>query len=53
MLLTIAVTTVGIYILVDLVGLNEIISPFLASLTAIPFTYIIIEKNISYENPKE
>ncbi|MFU2030333.1 GtrA family protein [Bacillus wiedmannii] len=40
----IAVTTIGIYILVDLVGLNEIISPFLASLTAIPFTYLLSKK---------
>ncbi|MDL2419486.1 hypothetical protein P6F46_28720 (plasmid) [Bacillus shihchuchen] len=38
------VTTGGIYILVDLVGLNEIISPFLASMTAIPFTYILSKK---------
>lgn len=40
----ITVTTVSIYILVDLIGLNDIISPLLASLIAIPFTFIISKK---------
>ncbi|GGG14778.1 sugar transferase [Lysinibacillus alkalisoli] len=40
----ITVTTVSIYILVDLIGLNDVISPLLASFIAIPFTFIISKK---------
>ncbi|MDQ0416031.1 putative flippase GtrA [Croceifilum oryzae] len=38
------VTAVGVYILGDLLGLNKTISPFVASLVAIPFTFIISKK---------
>jgi putative flippase GtrA len=37
----IVVSTTAIYILVDLMGMNEKVSPLLASLIAIPFTFII------------
>ena len=40
----ISVTTLSIYILVDLMGLNETISPLIASLVAIPFTFILPKK---------
>lgn len=40
----ITVTTLSIYILVDLMGLNKTISPLIASLIAIPFTFIISKK---------
>ena len=40
----ISVTTLSIYILVDIMGLNETISPLIASLVAIPFTFIISKK---------
>jgi putative flippase GtrA len=37
----ISVSSAAIYILVDLMGMNETISPLLASVLAIPFTFII------------
>lgn len=40
----VTVTTLSIYILVDLMGLNETISPLIASLVAIPFTFIMSKK---------
>ena len=40
----ISVTTLGVYILVDLFKLNETISPLIASFAAIPFTFIISKK---------
>lgn len=40
----ISVTTASIYILVDVLGLNETTSPLLASLIAIPFTFLISKK---------
>lgn len=40
----ITVTTTSIWLLVDVLGLNENISPLLASLIAIPFTFIISKK---------
>lgn len=40
----ISVTTASIYILVDVLQLNETISPLLASLIAIPFTFLISKK---------
>lgn len=40
----ISVTTASIYILVDVLGLNETVSPLLASLIAIPFTFLISKK---------
>lgn len=47
--INIAVSTSAIYILVDLMGMNEKISPLLASLFAIPFTFVasryILTKN--------
>lgn len=39
-LVNIIVTTSAIYLLVDIMGLNEKISPLLASFLAIPFTFI-------------
>lgn len=38
------VTTFGVYILVDLLKLNETISPLIASFAAIPFTFMISKK---------
>lgn len=40
----ISVSTISIYILVDLLGLSETISPLIASVIAIPFTFIISKK---------
>lgn len=40
----ITVTTLGVYILVDLFKLNETISPLFASFAATPFTFIISKK---------
>ncbi|MCM3088097.1 GtrA family protein [Bhargavaea ginsengi] len=40
----ITVTTVSIYVLVDLLSLDENISPLVASLIAIPFTFLISKK---------
>lgn len=40
----ISVTTASIYILVDVLKLNETISPLLASVIAIPFTFFISKK---------
>lgn len=40
----ITVTTIGVYVLVDLCKLNETISPLIASFGAIPFTFIISKK---------
>lgn len=37
----ITVTTLGVYVLVDLFKLNETISPLLASFAAIPFIFFI------------
>jgi putative flippase GtrA len=40
----ITVTTSSVYLLVDTLGMDENIAPLLASLIAIPFTYIISKK---------
>ncbi|MBA4603921.1 GtrA family protein [Thermoactinomyces mirandus] len=40
----ITVTTSSMYVLVDLLEFNENISPFIASLIAIPFTFIVSKK---------
>jgi putative flippase GtrA len=40
----ITVTTVSIYVLVDLLSLDENISPLVASLIAIPFTFLISKR---------
>lgn len=40
----ITVTSIGVYLLVDVLGLNETISPLIASVGAIPFTFIIAKK---------
>lgn len=37
----IAVTTGALYTMVDLLGWHEVISPFIASLAAIPFTFLL------------
>ena len=39
-----SVTTGSIYLLVDILGMNETISPLLASVIAIPFTFFISKK---------
>lgn len=40
----IVVSTASIYILVDLLGINETVSPLIATLIAIPFTFVISKK---------
>ncbi|AQQ54054.1 GtrA family protein [Planococcus lenghuensis] len=40
----IAISTVSIYILVDLLEINETVSPLIATLIAIPFTFVISKK---------
>lgn len=40
----ITVTTLGVYLLVDVLKINETISPLIASFGAIPFTFIISKK---------
>ncbi|WP_286119024.1 GtrA family protein [Thermoactinomyces sp. DSM 45891] len=46
------VTAVGVYVLGDLLGWNKTISPFAASLIAIPFTFIISKKILVTEPDK-
>ncbi|TCP63845.1 GtrA family protein [Baia soyae] len=46
------ITAVGVYVLGDLLGWNKTISPFLASLIAIPFTFIISKKILVTEPDK-
>lgn len=46
----ISVSTVSIYILVELLGLNEIISPLIATVIAIPFTFVISKKILKPES---
>jgi putative flippase GtrA len=43
-LVNITVTTVSIYIFVDICGFDQHISPLLASLIAIPFTFLVSKK---------
>jgi len=43
-IVNITVTTSSVFILVELLDLNEIISPFLASIIAIPFTFVVSKK---------
>jgi putative flippase GtrA len=43
-LVNITVTTAGVYIFVDLLQMDENISPLLASILAIPFTYMVSKK---------
>ncbi|MCA1031289.1 GtrA family protein [Bacillus timonensis] len=50
-IVNITVTTVSIYILVDLMGLDENISPLLASVVAIPFTFIISKRILTRHDP--
>ena len=40
----VSVSTISIYILVQVMGLNETISPLIATLIAIPFTFVISKK---------
>lgn len=40
----IMVTTSGVYVFVDWLGIDENIAPLLASIVAIPFTYIVSKK---------
>lgn len=46
------VTTIGVYVLGDLLDWNKTISPFIASLIAIPFTFIISKKILVTEPDK-
>lgn len=46
----ITVTTASIFILVEWLGLNETISPLIASFLAIPFTFIISRKILHQKN---
>lgn len=46
----ITVSSTAIYILVDLMGLDENISPLLASVLAIPFTFIISKVILTKES---
>jgi putative flippase GtrA len=43
-LVNITVTTLGVYILVDLCGFDKHVAPLVASLIAIPFTFIVSKK---------
>lgn len=40
----VSVSTISIYLLVQVMGLNETISPLIATLIAIPFTFVISKK---------
>jgi putative flippase GtrA len=40
----VTVTTSSVYLLVDKLGMDENIAPLLASLIAIPFTYVVSKK---------
>lgn len=47
----IPVTTFSVYLLVDIMNLNETISPLIASFIAIPFTFIISKKILKNKPP--